>query len=341
MDWSHSTFLVNLDRKVGGCPRRRHRTYDLSVGVHQETLSCTVPTLELLVRGSSRELPPPTADAALLAWLLDTLQPMPRTRVKELLRSGRVLVNGTSVTRHDHQLTPADKVSIARDAPSTQAAQSVGLTIVYEDDAVIVIDKSSGMLTVATEGEKADTAFTRLGKLLTARRAGRPYVVHRLDRDTSGLLLFARSPKIRDRLQADWERVTKTYLAVVEGTPVRAEAVIDNFLVEDRDLKVRACGRDTPGAKRAVTRYRVTMAGRKHSLIEVVLETGRKHQIRVHLAGLGCPVVGDERYGPKPDPAGRLSLHAWRLAFDHPVTGKRIELESSLPGPLRRLIDHT
>jgi 23S rRNA pseudouridine1911/1915/1917 synthase len=285
-------------------------------------------------------LPPLTADAALLVWLLATLQPMPRTRVKELLRSGRVLVNGTSITQHDHPLAPGDRVSISRDAPSTHTPQSVGLAITFEDEAVIAIDKPSGMLTVATEGEKADTAFTRLSKLLTARRAGRPYVVHRLDRDTSGLLLFARSPLIRDRLQADWERVTKTYLAVVEGVPARPEGVIDNFLVEDLNLRVRACGRDTPGAKRAVTRYRVKMAGRKHSLIEVVLETGRKHQIRVHLAGLDCPVVGDERYGPKPDPTGRLGLHAWRLVFDHPVTGKRVELVSPLPGPLRRMIDH-
>jgi len=142
-------------------------------------------------------------------------------------------------------------------------------------------------------------------------------------------------------LQSEWERVTKTYLAVVVGTPVRAEGVVDNFLTEDRDLRVRACGRETPGAKHAVTRYRVTRAGRKHSLIEVVLETGRKHQIRVHLAGLGCPVVGDDRYGLKKNQEGRLGLHAWRLAFDHPVSGKRIELESPLPGPLWRMVDQT
>jgi 23S rRNA pseudouridine1911/1915/1917 synthase len=130
--------------------------------------------------------------------------------------------------------------------------------------------------------------------------------------------------------------VAKTYLAVVEGTPRPAEGVVENSLIEGRNLRVRT-GRG-PGAKSAVSRYRTVASRGEYSLVEVGLETGRKHQIRVHLAGLGCPVVGDKVYGAKTDPAGRLGLHAWRLAFDHPVTRRRTELESPLPVRLRRIV---
>lgn len=283
-----------------------------------------------------RHLPPPSAEAPLLDWLLAALAPTNRTRVKQILRSGRVTVNGRPVTRHDHPLCPGDRVAITRDAPAGRPLERAGIAVVYEDDALVVIDKPAGLLAVATESEKADTAFARLRAHLEACRAGRPFVVHRLDRETSGLLLFARSPEVRDRLQADWEAVAKTYLAVVEGVPDPAVGRVENFLTEGRDLRVRAGSRPGGTAKRAVTRYRVVTARGGYSLVEVGLETGRKHQIRVHLAGLGCPVIGDGVYGAATDPAGRLGLHAWRLAFDHPVTGRRVELESPLPEPLQR-----
>jgi 23S rRNA pseudouridine1911/1915/1917 synthase len=262
---------------------------------------------------------------------------MNRTRVKQLLRHGQVSVNGIPVTRHDHPLRAGDRVTLSpvgRPAPELDRA---GVRIVYEDNSLVVIDKPPGLLSVATEGEKVDTAFARLKDHLAAHRSGRPFVVHRLDRDTSGLLMFARSPGVRDRLQVNWDAVVKTYLAVVEGVPHPAEGLVDNFLTEGRDLKVRVAG---PGgdAKRAVTRYRVLSARRGYSLVEVGLETGRKHQIRVHLAGLGCSVIGDEVYGATSDPARRLGLHAWRLAFDRPGTGWRVELESPLPEVLRRIV---
>jgi 23S rRNA pseudouridine1911/1915/1917 synthase len=286
-----------------------------------------------------RNLPPPTAAAPLLDWLLSALAPTNRTRVKQLLRSGRVSVNGTPVTRHDHPLCPGDRVSVARDAPAARAAGPAGITIAYEDDALVVVDKPAGLLAVATDSEKTDTAFARLRAHLAARRAGRPFVVHRLDRETSGLLLFARSPGVRDRFHAGWDGVVKTYLAVVEGVPGPVEGVVENFLTEGRDLRVRAGRRAGGGAKWAVTRYRAVATRGRYSLVEVGLGTGRKHQIRVHLAGLGCPVVGDPAYGATTDPAGWLGLHAWRLAFDHPVTGRRVELESPLPEVLRRVVE--
>jgi 23S rRNA pseudouridine1911/1915/1917 synthase len=286
-----------------------------------------------------RLLPALTTDGPLLAWLLDALRPMSRTRVKQLLRHGRVFVNGVPTTRHDHPLRPGDRVTLARahTAPPGRPLEEAGIVIVHEDDALLVIDKPPGLLTVATETERLDTAFARLNSHLAAR-GGRPFVIHRLDRDTSGLLLFARSAAVRDALQKNWDAVTKTYLAVVEGRPRPHEGVVENFLTEGRDLRVRVT---RPGgrARRAATRYRVVGGRGRYTLVEVGLETGRKHQIRVHLAGLGCPVIGDPLYGAAGDPAGRLGLHAWRLALEHPTTGAPLALEAPFPAALRQLVE--
>lgn len=280
-----------------------------------------------------------TAPALLLPWLLDVLRPMSRTRVKQLLGSGRVAVNGVATTRFDHPLHPGDRVAIdqRRATPVDRSLERAGIVLVREDEALIVMDKPAGLLTVATDWERLDTAFARLSAHLEARRQGRPFVVHRLDRDTSGLLLFARSATVRDQLQASWETVTKTYLAVVEGVPQPAAGVVRGYLREGRDLRVRVVsgGADT---KWAVTHYRTRAVRGRHALVEVKLETGRKHQIRVHLAEVGCPVVGDRVYGAATNPAGRLGLHAWRLALSHPVTGEDLELEAPLPESLRRVV---
>jgi 23S rRNA pseudouridine1911/1915/1917 synthase len=265
---------------------------------------------------------------------------MSRSRVKELLRDGRVVVNGVSVTRFDHLLQVGDRVTVER-APvgGRQRSGMAGILVRFEDDDLIVVEKPAGLLTVATDVEKDDTAFARLKLHLEARRVGRPYVVHRLDRDTSGLLLFARTPQVRDKLQANWDAVQKTYLAVVEGAPRPAAGTVENYLAEGRDLRVWECGPSREGARRAVSHYR-TLTGRgRHSLVEVGLGTGRKHQIRVHLAGLGCPVIGDAVYGAATNPAKRLGLHACRLAFDHPTTGRPVEWESPLPESLRRIVE--
>jgi 23S rRNA pseudouridine1911/1915/1917 synthase len=291
--------------------------------------------------GNDQKLPSPASEAFLLPWLIDALRPMNRTRVKQLLRSGRVEVNNVSTTRHDQPLLPGDIIVVLREPPTSSGnrkGKDEGVAPVYVDNAVIVIDKPPGLLTVATESEKLDTAFVRLKEHLAMQRSGRPYVVHRLDRETSGLLMFARSAEVRDRLQANWDQVTKTYLATVEGQPAAREGKIENFLIEGRDLRVRVSKKMSPNAKRAVSRYRLLATQGRYSLMEVELDTGRKHQIRVHMAGLGCPVIGDTLYGASTNPANRLGLHAWRLAFEHPITGKRVELESPFPSKLERLV---
>lgn len=279
-------------------------------------------------------LPAVTEPGPLLPWLLATLAPMSRSRIKELLTRGAVSVNGTPTTRHDHALQPGDRVTLGQ--PRTNRLPQVN--IVHEDDALVVIDKPAGLLTVATDTEKTDTAFVLLSAHLAARDGGRPFVVHRLDRDTSGLLLFARTPLVRDALQANWDGVTKTYLAVVQGRPPASAGRIDNHLVEGKDLRVRACRPDEPNAKRATSVYRVLKSRGHYALVEVDLITGRKHQIRVHLCGLGCPILGDPLYGRADNPAGRLGLHAARLSLPHPVTGAPLRVESPLPDVLRRVV---
>jgi len=286
---------------------------------------------------SGQRIPAPPIEATLLPWLLTALHPMKRTRVKEMLRFGRVSVNGAAITRHDFPLRPGDDILLTRATPSDQSLEQAGITIHFEDDALIVLEKPPGLLTVATAAEKTDTAYARLYAHLTAHGQGRPYVVHRLDRETSGLLLFARSEAVRDQLQANWAGVAKTYLAIVEGRPRQDEGTVENFLKEGRDLRVRSKA-EGQGARRAVTHYRVLAESGPYTLMEVRLETGRKHQIRVHLGGLGCPVIGDSVYGAARNQFKRLGLHAQRLTLSHPVTGRALDFVSPLPIELKCLI---
>lgn len=281
-----------------------------------------------------RQLPPPTAPGPLLPWLVAALAPTNRTRVKQLLQHGRIVVNGRVVTRHDHALAAGDHVAVAAEGTTERPDATPPLIVQYEDPHLIIVDKPAGLLSVATDTEKGHTAFSRLSAMLTRRKAGRPFVVHRLDRGTSGLLVFARSAKVRDAMQANWDTVRKTYVAVVEGTPRPAEGTIENHLLEGDNLRVRPAAADTPGAKHAVTEYKTDRASARNSLVYLVIRTGRKHQIRVHLAGLGCPVVGDRDYGAKTDPVGRVCLHALSLGFDHPITGKRVQVHGIMPADL-------
>ena len=273
-------------------------------------------------------------EGPLLQWLLMNLQPMNRTRIKQLLQHGRISVNGVTVTRHDHELKPGDKVEIGKQATSPHLAR-LGIKIIHEDDSIVIIDKPFGLLTVGTDTQKVDTAIARLNEALEPRHS-HAFLVHRLDRETSGLLLFAKNTDVRDTLQEMWENVKKQYLAIVVGTPTPPEGIAESFLLEGPDLKMRKSV--DPEAKLARTSYKFVKRTGRYSLMEVTLETGRKHQIRVHLADMGCPVIGDDKYGSKHNPARRLGLHSWKLAFPHPVTKKLIEVESALPAVLAAIV---
>jgi len=207
--------------------------------------------------------------------------------------------------------------------------------LLYRDALMLVVDKPAG-LAVHADRRGGETLTDHLDDL----RFGlprRPEIVHRLDRETSGLMVFAKTTGAATALQAGWEKVEKRYEAVVEGAPQEAEGVFESHLNESNAARVHIVA-PGEGTRRAVTRYRQLASGKGRTLVELTLETGRRHQIRVQLAGAGCPVVGDKKYGAKSDPARRLALHACLLRFAHPETGAEMRFESPLPRALARLV---
>ena len=259
-----------------------------------------------------------------------------RTR-KQMLATGRVLVNDAIARSSGTPLRAGDVVAIA---PKTvRSTLPPGLSLVHEDVDVLVVDKPAGLLTIATERERTHTVYVHLMAHARARRPpARVFVVHRLDREASGLLVFATLPGAKTALQAQFaaHTVERIYLAVVEGRPAEPAGTIVGRLLEDGPGRVRVTTR--PGRGRAaVTRWRVCRAGERYSLLEVQLETGRRNQIRVHLARIGHPIAGDAAYGSRIDPLRRLALHAHVLGFDHPRTGNRLRFVSPAPGAFAKL----
>ena len=267
----------------------------------------------------------------LIDYLMDT--GYTRTKVKQLMKHRVVQVNGKAVRGFDHLLVKGDTVSVGKDTKESKIAPSMGIKIIFEDDHIIVIEKPAGLLTIASDTEKTKTAFYQLNeffKLRTPRTRERIYIVHRLDRDTSGLIVFAKNEKAKKRLQDGWKDVEKRYYALVEGRPGKKEGEIMSRLKETKSLKVYSDSH-SDGAKLSITKYLVVKTGREYSLLDILLETGRKNQIRVHLSDIGHPVAGDKKYGAKTDPLGQLGLHSYLLMFKHPVTGASLRFESKLP----------
>jgi len=282
------------------------------------------------------------APAPLLAALQRAFTNHKRATLKQYLKHRCIFVNGQAVTRHDYALAPGDEIRVEVDKKTRpDVTLASGLRIVYEDDAFMVVHKPPGMISVPDKVNRRDTALDEVNAYLAAvpgDRRGRAHVVHRLDRHTSGLLLFARTAQARAHFLDHWREVEKRYLAVIEGSLEEESGVIRSHLAEDAAMKVRVVA-EGEASRLAITRFRVVKSNGRYSLVECVLETGRKNQIRVHLAGLGHPVVGDLKYGSKKNPSGRLALHAWRLSLRHPVTGKPLDCESPFPESLARLLE--
>lgn len=209
----------------------------------------------------------------------------------------------------------------------------VEVKILYEDDYLIAINKPSGLLSVATDREKDTTAY-RLVKdyLAYGNRRAHLFVLHRLDRDTSGILIFAKDKGTQEAMQSRWSEVVteRGYMAIVEGHPEKSQDELRSFISENRAMVVYQSREDK--GKLAVTRYRIAKYNDEYSLLKINILTGRKNQIRVQLSSIGHPIAGDKKYGAKSNPIGRLALHADRLSFTHPVTGETIKLRTPLPG---------
>ena len=294
--------------------------------------------------------------ASLMDFLIAKMGGMARSSVKQLLGQRRVKVGNAIQTRHDFALQPGDTVTVSSGRGNTQLTHPK-LRIVYEDDDLIVVNKQPGLLTVAaTPGSSETTAYSILRAYVKKQnaRAG-IYVVHRLDRETSGLLVFARSEELQHYMRQYWrELVTeRTYIALTEGILTPPEGQIKSWFTEDKRNAMVYSSPVDDGGDLAITNYKVLKTSNSqtsinyqlstinYQLVELHLETGRTNQIRVHLASKGCPVVGDRKYGHgnESSPIDRLCLHAKVLAFIHPVTERTVRFESPVPKEFNRVLE--
>lgn len=276
-----------------------------------------------------------TTRSKLLPFLFETLvvhEGWSKKTVKQRLQSGTVFVNGTAQTKHDYIVTPNDIVGIgaAQRTGHHTNTQPQKLDIIHQDEDLIAINKPSGLLSVGTTKENKNHALALLrAQLSRAKKHDKVnlWPVHRLDRETSGILLFATSKEVREAVMDKWDVTEKTYLAVVEGTPkIEADTITEPLRLDEKEYRMHV-GKHKD-AKSAITHYEVKDSTDKRALLEVRIETGRQHQIRAHMAHIGNPIVGDERYGKK---GGRMGLHAMRLSFVHPVSEKKMLLEVDAP----------
>lgn len=272
-------------------------------------------------------------EASTLAELLAARLPsMKRGTLKDRLRAGCVLVNGVVVRKATTVVARGDTVELRREGQLIPKAGRV--QILHVDRELVVVDKPSGLLSVGAGRGDAKTVLTLVGPQL--RGGERLYPCHRLDQGTSGVLLLPRTPEVQRFFFEHWGETRKTYVALVEGRLRDETGTVRAPLFEDpRSLAVSV--RDGPDARDAVTHFRVLARGARSTLVELDLETGRKHQIRVHLRYLGHPVVGDERYG-NPTLAPRLCLHARELSFPHPRTGERLTFATPVPALFAELL---
>lgn len=295
----------------------------------------------------------------LMPFLLSKLGGMTRTSIKALLAHRQVLVNKVVRTRHDTPLQEGDEITILTGRGNSELRHPK-LKIIYEDDHLIVVDKKEGLLTVATHPGSTEMTVFSILKAYVKKQNPRNgiYVVHRLDRETSGVLVFAKSPQLQHYMREYWrELVTKrTYLAVAEGLFEEKKGTIRSWFTEDKKNAVVYSSPVDDGGALAITHYEVVRdtAGKSsddrpdYSLVELHLETGRTNQIRVHLASKGHPVVGDRKYGhgnepdymafPKTIGADRLCLHAKGLEFIHPANEQVVHFESPVPKVFNKLL---
>ena len=264
-----------------------------------------------------------------------------RTKVKQLLKYRAVSIGELPATRLDQVLAPGDLLTItAKKEGTARFPPCPGLDIVYEDEDLLVIDKPPGLLTIASETEKKKTAYYMLTACIGERTDGkeRVFIIHRLDQGTSGLLVFAKNETAKHSMQGSWQDARKKYRVIVEGVPQKPSDTITSYLCESKIHRVYSVKEDNGEGKYAETKYQVVQTEGEYALLEVTLVTGRKNQIRVHLADLGHPVVGDKKYGAKTDPIRRLALQSCFLAFNHPTSGEPMEFTLDMPGKFKALL---
>lgn len=290
-------------------------------------------------------------DGLLMDFLQTKMGGMAKSSIKQLLGQRRVKVNNAIQTRHDTPLHKGDLITIESGRGNVELRHPK-LRIIYEDDALIVVEKKNGLLTVPVNQKSSETTVFSILKEYVKKQSYRNtvHVVHRLDRETSGLLVFAKSPELQEYMRTYWRQlVTKrTYVALVEGKLAQKEGKITSWLTENPHTAMVSSSPVDNGGQLAITNYKVLQElesgvesqESKISLVELNLETGRTNQIRVHMASMGHPVVGDRKYGNgnESSPIDRLCLHAQVLEFIHPMTEKKVRFESAIPKEFTRIV---
>lgn len=275
-------------------------------------------------------------NAPLLEYLINNVSES-RSKLKATLQGRGIAVNGRMVTQFDYQLKAGDKIIISRHKKQNQF-KSRYVKIVYEDRWLVVVEKNIGILSMAAGHSSLNVKSVLDDYFLKSRQKCRTHVVHRLDRDTSGLMVYAKDIETEQILEHNWHQIVydRRYVAVVSGEMEQNNGTIANWLKDNKAYITYSSPTDN-GGKYAVTHFQVLNRTTEHSLVEYKLETGRKNQIRVHSADMGHPVCGDMKYGNGDDPLHRLCLHAYMLCFTHPVTGEPMEFSTPIPTAFRSL----
>lgn len=274
----------------------------------------------------------------LLEWLLENLKGESRNKIKATLQGKGIKVNGKVVTQFDYPLQPGMKVSVSKTKRNNDILKSRYVKIVYEDRYLVVVEKNIGILSMAAGGRSLNVKAVLDDYFRKTRQRCTAHVVHRLDRDTSGLMIYAKDIETEQILEHNWHDIVydRRYVAVVSGEMEEDGGTVANWLKDNKAYITYSSPVDN-GGKYAVTHFHTLARTTEHSLVEYSLETGRKNQIRVHSADMGHPVCGDVKYGNGDAPIHRLCLHAYVLCFWHPVTRERMEFETMIPAQFRRL----
>ena len=258
--------------------------------------------------------------------------------IKNYIKNEMVLVNNKVITNNNYQLKDNDKVEIFYNKQKIN--NEYNLEILYEDDYLIAINKPFGLLSISNDKEHEITAYRMVSDYIKQNNKKKYiFVLHRLDQDTSGILMFSKNEKIRDKMQNNWNNIVKKrgYIAIVDGK-INGNGTIHTYLLENKQQFVYSSKNEQ--GKEAITHYNVIKNNNNYSLLQVFIDTGRRNQIRVHLSEKGYPIVGDKKYRCKTNPIKRLCLHANILEFIHPITKKLIHIESNMPINMEKLLKH-
>lgn len=279
-------------------------------------------------------------ECELLEFLLLTLKGQSRNSIKSLLTNHRVAVDGAPISQYNFKLYPGDIVIITK-SPIRKKTRS-NLPILFENDEMVVINKPSGLLSIASDKEKGSTAYRMMTDYVQQKdKHNRVFVVHRLDEDTSGVLMFAKNVNLQQALQDNWNNIVskRGYYAIVEGHLKEKSGTIKSYLKKNSQNMMYSSKKPGDG-QLAITHYKVLQEIDGYSLLDVNIDSGRKNQIRVHLGDLGHNVIGDDKYGNPSNPIKRLGLHAYELDFTHPISKKKLKFTAPVPKEFKSMFSN-